>query len=270
MDGLLKGKTALITAGARGIGAACAQLFVSQGATVAVADIDEVNGEALVRSMHATNTDCVFLKADLTDAQETKTLCEAFLSRFGAPNIWLNAAGVCHEGYVDELPDDALQQMVSLNMLAAFRVMKGLAPSMMAKGSGSIIQIGSDYALSGMAGMSGYAATKGALYAMTDAFAAEYAPYGIRANSILPGMNFSSMGDSVIAEAGDEEAARIFRSTQMLQRRGEPTDIANAALFLASDMSVLLNAEGLMVDAGQTIIAHKQHFFQHRKGALEQ
>ena len=268
MNGLLKNKTALITGGAKGHGRACAELFAAQGATVAIADIDGKSGEAFVSTLRQTNGDCVFYQADLTDSGQTNDICTAFLARFGAPDIWLNAAGVCHSAYVDELSDDDLQHMVSLNVLAAFRIMKNLATAMMEKRSGSVIQIASDYAVTGMSGVSGYAATKGALYAMANAFASDYAPYGIRVNSILPGMNFSSMGDKIIAELGEEEAASFFRCTQMLPERGELAHIANAALFLASDMSATVCGEGIMVNGGQNVIAHKQLFFRFREGRV--
>ncbi len=267
-DNMLQDKNVLITGGASQIGRACAVLFANHGANVAVADINAHAGNALVDELNRTGGINIFIHADLREAHSIDAMCDKFVSVFGAPDVWLNCAGVCREAFADEISEGDLEEMFSLNLLAAFRIMKRLAPCMMKKRNGSVIQVSSGYALTGVNGMSSYAATKGGLYAMTNAFAMDYLPYGIRANSILPGGNIASLGDKVAAEMSEAEAMDYWERTQMLPRRGEPDEVAKAALFLASDMSRLVTGEGVFVNGGQNTIPHKQTYRPMRREAM--
>ena len=259
-SGLLHQKKVLITAGASQIGSACALLFAAQGAVVAIADRDREAGERLLSRLADHAAGCAFYAVDLTCKNSIDDLCARYLADFGAPDVWLNCAGICHPAYIDEQEEAPMAEMMALNLLSTFRIMRHLAEPMKRNQGGSIIQLASDYAATGANGLSVYAATKGGLFAMANAFAMDYAPYGIRVNSILPGVSIASMGDRIEQEMGSAEAAAYFQRTQLLPRRGRVDEVADAALFLASDLSRLVNAEGLFVNGGQNIIAHSQPF----------
>ena len=262
-SGLLQQKKVLITAGASQIGSACASLFAAQGAVVAIADKDREKGECLRDSLVSHAEGCVFYAVDLCSKAAVALLCDEYLADFGAPDVWLNCAGVCHPAYIDEQEEAPMEEMMTLNLLSAFRIMKRLAEPMKQNHGGSVIHLASDYAISGANGLSVYAATKGGLYAMANAFAMDYAAYGIRVNSILPGVSLASCGDRLEREIGSSEAERFWQRSQLLPRRGRVDEIADVALFLASDMSKLLNGEALQVNGGQNIIAHNQVFREH-------
>jgi NAD(P)-dependent dehydrogenase (short-subunit alcohol dehydrogenase family) len=259
-DHMLINRKALITAGASRIGRACALLFATHGASVAIADLDEEAGTRLRLQLQTIDAGCRFYHVDLCCKDSVKSLCDRYLSDFGAPDIWLNCAGVCRPAFIDEQEEAAMEEMLNLNLLSAFRVMKHLAGPMKEKRRGSIIQVVSDYSVTGGNGVSAYGASKGGLLAMTNSFAMDYAPYGIRVNSILPGVSIASMGDRIEEEMGAEAASAYWFHTQMLPRRGCVEEVADAALFLASDMSGLVTAEALFVNGGQNIIAHSQPY----------
>lgn len=261
-DRMLQDKHILITAGASQIGKACALLFASHGAIVAIADNDAEAGDSLLYELQRFHKDSRFYYTDLTCKASIKDTCSRYLSDFGAPDVWLNCAGIYYPAFIDEQEEASLNEMISLNTLSAFRVMKCLAAPMKEKRKGAIIQMVSDYAVTGANGVSVYGATKGGLLAMVNSFAMDYAPYGIRVNSILPGISIASMGDRITDEMGHEAAEDYWMRSQLLPRRGSVQEVADTALFLASDMAKLITAEGLFVNGGQNAIAHSQY---HRK-----
>lgn len=255
---MLENKNVIITAGASGIGKECALLFAAHGANTTIVDIDREKGNELLKELNENGKKNDFLCVDLCDLEAVEEMCKTYLNKYTAPEVWLNCAGVCRPSFIDEVNNSDIEYMFSLNLISAFKIMKNFANCMIENHGGTVVQIASSYALRGCNGMSGYAASKGALVALTNAFALDYASYGIRANSILPGSNFSSMGDRILNELGEIDAKKYFEQLQMLPRRGQLIEIANTALFLASDMSRLITAESIFVDGGQNIIAHKQ------------
>jgi len=251
---MLENKNVLITGGASGIGKECALLFASHGAVVAISDIDGEKGAALLEQLKEYNQECGFFPADLS--RDAAKACDWYLDKYKAPDIWLNTAGAYRPAFIDEMPEADLDYMLSLNLVMPFLVMQRLAPSMKEKG-GSVIQFSSEFgAIKGHLGVSGYAATKGGLYAMTNAFAMEYAPYGIRANSINPGVGVGFMGDLADEEMVKRNGAACWERVTPFPRRAENIEAANLALFLASDMSKHITGEGIYLDGGQHVISH--------------
>ncbi len=259
-DKMLQDKHILITAGASQIGKACALLFASHGGIVAIADKDKGAGKDLLHQLKEYHEDSRFYHTDLGCSDSVKDTCDRYLSDFGAPDVWLNCEGLCHPAFIDEQEEAPLREMINLNILSTFRIMKYLAGPMKEKQGGAIIQMISDYAVTGANGVAAYGATMGGLFAMTNSFAMDYAPYGIRVNSILLGISLSAMGDIIAAETEDEEAEEFWVRTQMIPRRGRVQEVADTALFLASDMGKLITAEGFFVNGGQNSIAHNQHY----------
>ena len=258
-DRMLDKKKALIT-GAGQLGEACSLLFAEHGAAVAIVDIDKSKGKELSGRLQEINPDCQFYHADLRLEKDIEIFCGKYLNDYGAPDIWCNAAGVFYPAFIDEICVNDLCEMVAVNLTAPYLIMQKIAPAMIKNGGGSIIQICSEFALTAHHGVSGFAASKGGQHAMTNAFAMDFAPYGIRANCILPGQNFTSMGDRTIELIGKEAAEEFFTKSQYYPRRGQPDDVAELALFLASDMSKHITGEAILINGGQHVIPHKNIF----------
>ncbi len=246
-DRLLNGKYALITGGAGRIGSACVDLFESHGAEVMVVDIADVDE-------HNSSYIC----ADLTNDADIERVAKTFDDR--VPDIWLNCVGSSTRVFADEITDEAIDGMFDVNLVSAYKIMTQLMPHMKKRGSGVIVHIASDYALFGANAVSAYAATKGGLLGLTKSIAHKHAADGIRANCILPGLSISKMGDAALELFVEGELDKYWSRTQMIHRRGEVTEVAQTALFLASPMSRALNGEGIFVNAGANIIAHKQDY----------
>jgi len=257
-DRLLAGKRALITGGASGLGRACALLFAKHGAAVAVADKDGASGEKTLQDLRAIGPGCRFYLSDLRDEGDIDALCDAVLRDFGVPDIWLNSAGIIRLGLVDQLADDDLQEMMTLHVVAPARIMRQLAPAMIGRRGGAIIQVCGEYSVTGYNAASGYAATMGARHAMTTAFAIDYARHGIRANCLLVGAGVGAMAGIKAAGLTGEQEKELWGTVNPLWRRAEDDEAAGVALFLASDMSGYVTGEGIFVNGGQHIVGHKQ------------
>ena len=259
-DRLLEGKRALITGGANGLGRACALLFAEHGAIVTIADIDAANGEAALAELRSIEPACVFYPVDLRDEGDINAMCGAYLNAFGAPDVWLNSAGMIKLGFVDELACEALDDMMSINLVAPMLIMNRLVPAMIEKRGGSVVQLASEYALTGYNAASGYAATMGGLHAMTNTFAADCAQYGVRVNCLLLGAGTGAMAALKAADMTHKESKQLWGAITPLWRKAEAREVANAALFLASDMASYITGEALFVNGGQHIVAHNEIF----------
>jgi len=255
---LLEGYNALVTGGASGIGRGIALLYASHGATVAIADIDEINGIETENNLRQINADCFFIKADMGETVQVDAMCDAVSDRFGTIQTLVNNAGIYHEGILTDTDIEALQRMLNVNVLGTVRCTQRILPAMIAGRGGMIVNIASDYAMRGCPGVSMYAASKGAVYSFTRAVAYEYSRYDIRCNCIMPGYNIASHGDRYMEKYGPEKAEEDFSYFQPLKRRGTAEDVANAALFLGSQMSRFVNGEAMEVTGGSFARAHKQ------------
>lgn len=257
-DRLLGGKRALITGGANGLGRACALLFAKHGAVVTIADIDAVNGEAALAKLRSIEPACGFYRVDLREESGIDAMCSAYLDESGVPDIWLNSAGIINLGFIGELACDDLGDMMPVNLVAPMLIMNRLAPAMIKRRSGAIVQLVGEYALTGYNGASGYAATMGGLHAMANAFAADCARHGVRVNCLLLGAATGAMAALKEANMTQEESDKLWSTVTPLRRRADAREVANAALFLASDMASYITGEALFVNGGQHIVAHKE------------
>ncbi|MCL2057331.1 MAG: SDR family oxidoreductase [Oscillospiraceae bacterium] len=255
---LLDGYNALVTGGASGIGKATALLYARHGAAVAIADIDTAGGKAAEAELKAISPGSFFIEADMGDAASIDAMAAKVIERFPSIQVLVNNAGICEEGWLLEMGIDALERMFKVNVMGTIRCTQQILPAIMADGGGNIVNISSDYALRGCPGVSMYAATKGAVLSFTRSVAYEFSRYDIRANCILPGMSIASRGDAHIEKYGEEAAALDFSYFQPIKRRGLPEDVANAALYLGSQLSRFLNGEALEVNGGGYARAHKQ------------
>lgn len=245
---LLAHKVALITGAASGIGRATAQLFAREGARVVVADVNEPGGRETVESIRGVGGDAFFVRADVGKMDEVRALVEAAVDRYGRLDIIHSNAAALVMGSATEIGEADWNWTLDICLKAAWMLAHYAVPTMLAQGGGVFVITGSVHALRGYAGYTAYQAAKGGLLALTRSLAADYAPT-IRANAILPGAVVTGLWDGV----SESERERIANMCP-LRRNGRPEDIAQAALFLASDMSSYMTGTYLVVDGGLSSI----------------
>ncbi|MCK1997858.1 SDR family oxidoreductase [Psychrobacillus psychrodurans] len=239
--GRLDNKVAIITGGASGIGECMVDLFSKEGAIVIAADINE---EALARASQKENV--YGMKLNVASDNDWEALAKEVNDRFGKIDVLVNNAGISSEKPFQEIDLDDWQKMLSINGFGPFSGMKHIAPYMAAQGKGSIINISSYTAQIGQ-GFNHYSASKGAVRAISKAAATTFGTKGVRVNALFPGIIETPMTQSL--NSSKELLGRLIQMTP-LQRLGQPTDIAKAALFLASDDSSYITGAELVIDGG--------------------
>lgn len=255
LDYQLTGKTAYVSAGAHGIGEAIADLLAQEGAQVVVADQDASALAEKGRKWRAT------VAADLATARGIEDAVEYTLRTFGdAPDIIINNLGVGNATPFEDLTDDVWAQSIQVNLMGAARTCRALVPRMAARGSGSVVNTGSDLAKQPEPSFIDYGACKAALLYLTKALAKQYAPK-VRVNAVLPGPIWSRMWtrpggivDQLKQHYGlDQDAAvqRFLEDRQMPMGIGQPADVAHAVVFLASPLAKFIT--GATLDIGGTI-----------------
>jgi NAD(P)-dependent dehydrogenase (short-subunit alcohol dehydrogenase family) len=249
---LLSGKVALITGAASGIGRATACLFAREGAKVVAADISETEGRATVERIHKDSGEAVFVKTDLGRKDEVESLIRTCTDRYGRVDILHSNAASYAVGSATEISEGDWDRTLDICLKATWRLARGIVPSMLSHGGGVIVITGSVHAIRGYRGHTAYQAAKGGLLALTRSLAADFAPT-IRVNTILPGAVVTGLW-SGISEQEREKIAQMCP----LQRNGQPEDIAQVALFLASDMSSYMTGTCLVVDGGLSSVIQPQ------------
>lgn len=258
-DKLLEGKIALVTSGALGIGKEIALCFAKQGATVVAVDINKDALDNTYKEIKEISYDSASFKCDMGNKHEVDDMCKAVVSQFGSIDILINSVGVNKRCPVHMIDEEDFENLININLKSIVRCMKVFVPKMIEKKSGSIVNISSIHAVMTMPGNGAYAATKGAINALTRAAALDYAPYGIRVNSICPGVILS---DAVKTQLAEYKSDKERKEHIKLQKKKQPLppggveDIANASLYLASDLSKYITGITLMVDGGASIKAH--------------
>ena len=231
--GLLDGKVALITGAARGIGKAIAMKFASEGADVAFTDlvINEA-GEQTVKDIEAFGHKVKAYASNAANFEETHTVVNQILADFGRIDILVNNAGITKDGLMLRMSEAQWDAVINVNLKSAFNFIHAITPIMARQRGGSIINMSSVVGVSGNAGQCNYSASKAGLIGLAKSIAKEMGPRGIRANCIAPGFIISDMTNALSEEVRDAWVKQI-----PLRRGGTPEDVANVALFLASDLS---------------------------------
>ena len=231
--GLLDGKVALITGAARGIGKAIAMKFASEGADVAFTDlvINEA-GEQTVKDIEAFGHKVKAYASNAADFEETHNVVNQILSDFGRIDILVNNAGITKDGLMLRMSEAQWDAVLNVNLKSAFNFIHAVTPIMARQRGGSIINMSSVVGVSGNAGQCNYSASKAGLIGLAKSIAKEMGPRGIRANCIAPGFIISDMTNALSEEVRDAWVKQI-----PLRRGGTPEDVANVAVFLASDLS---------------------------------
>lgn len=237
--GLLDGKVALITGAARGIGKAIAMKFASEGADVAFTDlvINEV-GEQTVKDIEAFGHKVKAYASNAANFEETHNVVNQILADFGRIDILVNNAGITKDGLMLRMSEAQWDAVLNVNLKSAFNFIHALTPIMARQRSGSIINMSSVVGVSGNAGQCNYSASKAGLIGLAKSIAKEMGPRGIRANCIAPGFIISDMTNALSEEVRDAWIKQI-----PLRRGGTPEDVANVAVFLASDLSSYVSGQ---------------------------
>lgn len=247
----LKDKIALITGGSSGIGRATALLFAREGAAVSVADIDETGGQAVVRAIAEKGGRSLFVNCDVTDADDCRSVVRRTVEEFGGIDILFNNAGIIRRSTVLEITEAEWDRVMAVNIKSVFLMSKHVIPVMMQAGGGVIINTASGWGMVGGRKAVSYCASKGAVVNMTRAMALDHGDQSIRVNCICPGDTDTGMLREEARQLGTPAEQFMTEATQRpLHRLGKPKDIAQAALYLASDAASFVSGTALVVDGG--------------------
>lgn len=250
----LQDKVILITGAGSGIGKSTALLFGQEGAQVIVNDLDAGKGNETATEILAAGGSAQFFQADVTQQDSVKEMVAQIIQAYGRINVLFNNAGISGVGALHELEEDAWDRIMNINVKGVFLPSKFVIPHMMEQKSGSIINMSSCIAEIGLARRASYAATKGAVLALTKSMQVDYAQYGIRVNALLPGTILTPFVESYLRTSYDDPEAAIasLKTRQLSNELGRPEDVALAALFLASDDSKFMMGSPLYIDGGVT------------------
>ena len=234
----LQDKVAIITGSARGIGRATALAFADQGAQVVVCDLDVTGGEQTAADIRASGGRAIFVQVNVTERASVDALVSAAVARFGRIDVLVNNAGVIRDRSLLKMTEQDFDFVINVNLKGVFNCTQAVAPLMVAQGSGAIINASSVVGVYGNYGQTNYVASKAGVIGMTKVWARELGPKGVRVNAVAP----------------DTYSALAERAAAMpLGRMGQPEDIANAYVFLASDEAAYITGHVLHVDGGAAI-----------------
>ncbi len=247
----LQNKVALITGAAAGMGLAIARLFAKEGAKLLLCDLDEERVRALQHSIESEGAEALAVRCDMAEAKEVEQLVQLCIDTFGSIDVLVNNAGIMDDFFpVDRVPPETWKKVIDVNLNGPFHTMRLVLPEMLSRKSGSIINIGSIGSHQGARAGAAYTASKHALLGLTQNTAFLYAKDGIRCNLIAPGGVNTEIGLKMKPDPLGYE--RIMPGAANMPRMGEATEIAQIALFLASEASSLVNGATITADAGWT------------------
>jgi NAD(P)-dependent dehydrogenase (short-subunit alcohol dehydrogenase family) len=263
---LLDNKVAIVTGGAKGMGEGIARMFAQEGAAVVVCDIDELGARRLADDIAAAGGRALPFRADITRSAEIEAMVTGTLAEFGTIDILINNAGgvpgTHGAGNSETITEEEWDRIVALNLKGPFLATRAVLPTMKTNGSGAIVFVSSMGAVSPVVSVLHYHAAKAGVIGLSLNLAFELAPLGIRVNTIVPGPIETPFWDSLMPPGPEREAFFSAVSTHEvpLGRMGTTTDIAGAALFLASDLSAFVTGQTLCVAGGQPMLSQNATF----------
>jgi NAD(P)-dependent dehydrogenase (short-subunit alcohol dehydrogenase family) len=251
MKNPLAGRVAIVTGAASGIGRATALLFAREGAAVVITDVNETGGRAVVAEITSVGGRSVFEPCDVTCAADCTRVVERSIHDFGGVHVLFNNAGIIRRASVVELSEADWDRVMAVNVKAIFLMSREAIPVMERNGGGSIINTASGWGLAGGPRAAVYCASKGAVVLLTKAMAIDHGPQKIRVNCICPGDTDTAMLRNEAEQLGEPRKQFLASATKRpLGRVGTPEEIAQAALYLASDAASFVTGTALVVDGG--------------------
>ncbi len=243
---LLENKTALVTGASRGIGRAIALKFAQEGADVAFTFLSSVEkGQALVAELEAFGVKAKGYRSDASDFQAADQLITDVVADFGKLDVLVNNAGVTRDALLMRMSEEQWDTVMNVNLKSVFNLTKAAIKTMMRAKSGSIINITSVVGIMGNAGQANYAASKAGIIGFSKSVALELGSRNIRSNAVAPGFIETEMTDAL-----EEKALEAWKQSIPLKRGGKPEEVADACVFLGSDMSRYITGQVLQVDGG--------------------
>ncbi len=247
----LTGRKALVTGASKGIGAEIARVFAEAGADIVAVARDAAGLAAVAADVRARGRRCLTLTADMGHPLQPVTACETALAEWGTIDILVNNAGMTHVGPAVDFPTDHWDELMAVNLRAPFLTARTLGPAMIAQRWGKVIMVSSQTGVIALDDHAAYAASKGGLNALTKSLCAEWARHNVQVNAICPTVVMTPMGRAVWGEPAKGDP---FRNATPARRFAEEVEIADAALYLASDASAMVNGALLMVEGGFTSV----------------
>ena len=251
----LKGKVAVITGGASGIGRATARLFASEGAALLIADTDEEGGRQTADELTSAGGAATFVRSDVSRATDMEALMQAALDAHGRLDAIFNNAGI--EGEQAKTADCSLEnweRVISVNLTGVFHGLKFGIPALLRSGGGSIINTASTAGMNGYPGMPAYSASKAGVIQLTKTAAAEYARKGIRVNAICPGGILTPLVERFTAGLSADVVKKMIEAAHPVGRFGTPEEVARLVLYLASDDSAFCTGAPFIIDGGMLAV----------------
>lgn len=246
----LAGKVAIVTGAASGVGRATALLFATEGARVVAADVDKTRGDTVVQEITGAGGDAVFVRVDVSSPEQVEALVRTAVETYGKLDVIFNNAGIeGQQGSTADCTVENFDRVISINLKGVFLGMKYAIPAMLRNGGGAIINTASVAGLVGFVNIPAYCASKGGVLQLTKTAALEYGKQGIRVNAICPGVIATPMIDRFTETAG-EAGRQAMEAMEPIGRMGKPEEIAQMALFLASDESAFCTGAPFIVDGG--------------------
>ncbi len=243
---LLNGKTALVTGASKGIGRSIALKFAEQGAHVAFTYLSSVEqGQALEAELASKGVKAKGYRSDASDFAQAEKLINDVVADFGSLDILVNNAGITMDNLLLRMSEEAWDKVINVNLKSCFNTVKAATKPMMKQKSGSIINMTSVVGLKGNAGQANYSASKAGIVGFTKSVALELGSRGIRSNAIAPGFIETEMTGKL-----DEKTVQGWRDAIPLKRGGRPEDVADACVFLGSDLSAYITGQVIQVDGG--------------------
>ena len=247
----LRGRKALVTGASKGIGAEICAVFAEAGADVVALGRDEGDLATTADAVRAHGRRCLTLTAEMGSPTEPVAVCERALAEWGTIDILVNSAGIANVAPAVDFSTEDWDRMMAVNLRAPFLTARTLAPAMIAQRWGKVINISSQTGVIALDDHAAYAASKGGLNALTKSLCAEWARHNVQVNAICPTVVMTPMGRKVW---GKPEKGDPFRNATPARRFAEPVEVADAALYLASDASAMVNGALLMVEGGFTSV----------------
>jgi len=241
-------KVAIITGGANGIGKATAIRFAKEGAAIAIWDVQREKGQELIRVIKEMGCSATFYEVNTSDLATVQTAATTVMNEFGKIDILINNAGILKDASLLKMTEEQFENVIDVNLKGVFNCTKAVAPYMIERGYGRIVQASSIVALYGNFGQTNYVASKAGIIGMTKVWARELGRKGITVNAVAPGFIATDMIATI-----PEDVIKAMSQKVPLNRMGSPEEVANVYLFLASDEASYINGSVISVDGGAVI-----------------